>query len=128
MDIAVNGTKEEQDQYNYVDVIVTGRVSHASYKEGSATSDINLLTREADRDINLRFIQNPESIKDVKKGDEVSVKVNREIFHHTPVYCINPELLSVTPLEELDAQDQDTRTDEEKEAYYQKLEDELELV
>lgn len=127
MDIAVNGTKEEQDQYNYVDVIVTGRVSHASYKEGSATSDINLLTREADRDINLRFIQNPESIKDVKKGDEVSVKVNVNISPYA-VYCINPELLSVTPLEELDAQDQDTRTDEEKEAYYQKLEDELELV
>ncbi len=127
MDIAVNGTKEEQDQYNYVDVIVTGRVSHASYKEGSATSDINLLTREADRDINLRFIQNPESIKDVKKGDEVSVKVNVNVSPYA-VYCINPELLSVTPLEELDAQDQDTRTDEEKEAYYQKLEDELELV
>ena len=127
MDIAVNGTKEEQDQYNYVDVIVTGRVSHASYKEGSATSDINLLTREADRDINLRFIQNPESIKDVKKGDEVTVKVKVNVAPYA-VYCINPELLSVTPLEELDAQDQDTRTDEEKEAYYQKLEDELELV
>lgn len=127
MDIAVNGTKEEQDQYNYVDVIVTGRVSHASYKEGSATSDINLLTREADRDINLRFIQNPESIKDVKKGDEVSVKVNVNVSPYA-VYCINPELLSVTPLEELDAQDQDTRTDEEKEEYYQKLENELELV
>lgn len=127
MDIAVNGTKEEQDQYNYVDVIVTGRVSHAYYKEGSATSDINLLTREADRDINLRFLQNTESMKDVKKGDEVTVKVKVNVAPYA-VYCINPELLSVTPLEELDAQDQDTRTDEEKEAYYQKLEDELELV
>ena len=127
MHIAVNGTKEEQDQYNYVDVIVTGRVSHAYYKEGSATSDINLLTREADRDINLCFLQNTESMKDVKKGDEVTVKVKVNVAPYA-VYCINPELLSVTPLEELDAQDQDTRTDEEKEAYYQKLEDELELV